>query len=238
MSTQLKCAAAASPPGWWAWPAQVWRRTMPQMRVGRRVRGLKVYMCLRDNIRQLVSVERTCHEIDSVLREDFASMWDLGCNIGLYSIIAAAAGKRVAAFDISHKAIALLSASAAANCLEIEAVPRAVTVEGLDYAPVVGAHTENRLTVAEGAQVERSLGFEQAAADYGVPDLIKMDIEGGERDFLAAPEFKRWVVENGIILMIELHSHEAELAVWSDRPLRWIDSKHVVINTTVGGYSG
>ncbi len=238
MSTQLKCDRAIRAPNCWAWPARVWRWTMPQLRVGRRVRGLKVYMCLRDHIRQLISVERTSREIDSVLREDFASMWDLGCNIGLYSLIAAAAGKRVAGFDISHKAIALLSASAAANGLALEAVPRAVTVESIRYDPVASAHTENRLTAAAGTHAELSLSFEQAAADYGVPDLIKMDIEGGELDFLAAPEFKRWVVEKGIVLMIELHSHEAELAVWNDLPLRWLDSKHVVINTTIGGDRG
>ncbi len=239
MSAKLKCYRQARSRNWWEWPARVWRRAIPPLRIGRRVRGLKIYMCLRDNARQLLSVERTCREIDSVLREDFASMWDLGCNIGLYSIVAAADGKRVRAFDISHKAIGLLNASAEANGLELLAVPRALTVESLRYVPATDAHTENRLTHAvAGVGAQISIDFERAAKDYGVPDLIKMDIEGGELEFLNAPEFKRWVVENKIILMIELHSHTAEQAVWKDLPLRWIDAKHVVINTTLGGARG
>lgn len=88
------------------------------------------------------------------------------------------------------------------------------------------------------SDAETSLGFEQAAECYGVPDMIKMDIEGGEADFLISPKFKHWIVKNNIVLMIELHSPEAEKSVWTDLPVRWVDSRHVVLNTTLGGNLG
>jgi hypothetical protein len=55
-----------------------------------------------------------------------------------------------------------------------------------------------------------------------------MDIEGGEAQFFKSDEFKRWIVDNGIVWLVELHPQTRDLE-WSDVPHRRIGNGYVAV---------
>ena len=58
------------------------------------------------------------------------------------------------------------------------------------------------------------ISIDEFVYEYGnpVPDVIKMDIEGGE--VLALPGMKRVIAQNKPVILLELHGPEASSAAW------------------------
>jgi hypothetical protein len=69
--------------------------------------------------------------------------------------------------------------------------------------------------------------YKEAAAQFGVPKVIKMDIEGHEEVFLKSAEFKDWLLRNKVALVMEIHRPEFWDLIWKDIPNVRL-SRHVV----------
>jgi FkbM family methyltransferase len=158
------------------------------------------------------------------------NVWDVGCNVGIFSLYAASQGHQVVAFDISRKAIRLLEKSARRNGLPVKPIARAFSVESFNYDPPADADTRNRPDAAAKGGMETSITYLEAEAQFGRPDFIKVDIEHGETDFLKSAKFKEWIKVNRIPLLVELHEKGYWDLVWEDVPHCAFDSSHVYFN--------
>lgn len=130
---------------WWRLPSKVWHSIVPPITVSKRIAGVKTYLCLRDNVNYLVSTRGIELEVKKTLAEPCKSFWDVGSNVGIFSLIAADQGKDVIAFDISEKAIKYVRRSAEANNFNIRTRQSAFTVKKVLYQKVSSSHTENRV---------------------------------------------------------------------------------------------
>lgn len=215
----------------------MWHTLIPAITISKRISGLKIYFCLRDNINHLFFTKGVAAEIKETLSEPCKMFWDAGSNIGMFSLIAAEQGKDVVAFDISAKALAYLEKSAHVNNLHLKTCQSAFTVDKINYQKVSSSYAENRVVqdVAQfGSDIEESITYLEAAEKYGVPDMIKMDIEGCELDFFKSRQFKEWTVHNEITLAVEIHSDQIRESLWKDVRHRWLDSNHIIYNSKVG----
>lgn len=124
---------------------------------------------------------------ETAARRDFVErvqpadvVWDVGANIGVYSLLAAAVGAEVVAFEPGAKARGELVANAIANGTadRIDATPYALS----DYdgsGTLLGAERMGVQSLGEGdgdtVPVRRGDGV-----DVPAPDVLKMDVEGAE----------------------------------------------------------
>jgi FkbM family methyltransferase len=144
-------------------------------------------------------------------------IWDVGANAGIYSLWLASRGNKVISFDLSPKCIAYIQKSAARNGLKsIVTVARALSVEPLRYRAPQTAIAGNQLASGNNGGDVIAITFKEAAAEFGVPNAIKMDIEAHEEAFLRSKEFKDWVLTNKIKMVMELHKPEFWDLVWKD----------------------
>lgn len=197
----------------------LWRHIVPPLRFKRVLFGNWVFGNLRDHLflcytsrRSLEQLEGVCHVIAGLPHGSV--IWDVGCNVGIYALYAARLGHRVIAFDLSPSAIRLLDKSARYNGLLVKGVARALTQKFQLYPVPSSAWAGNRvnqklLTRRYGA----SIPWKQAVKEFDKPSLIKMDIEGGEREFLEDLEFREWLRENQILFAVELHD-ENRMVSW------------------------
>ena len=132
------------------------------------------------------------------------------------------------AFDISRKALDLLRKSAIKNNLTIETVNRAFSTHSFSYKPPKSADTENAVHSSVSGS-ERSITFLEAAELFPLPNLLKMDIEGGEEEFLDCPEFKEWLRDNAILWVVEFHSPTFTKKLWNDCEAELVDGSHYAI---------
>jgi FkbM family methyltransferase len=159
------------------------------------------------------------------------NIWDVGCNVGIFSLYAASLGNRVVAFDISPKATRLLEKSAKRNRLTVTPIARAFSVEPFKYTPPEDADTRNRPGATSGTgATETSMTFLEAEAQFGRPNFIKLDIEHAETEFLKSDKFRAWIKEHKIILLMELHAKEYWNMVWPEVPYCEADPGHVLFN--------
>lgn len=123
-----------------------------------------------------------------------AVLWDIGANIGLYSLFAAKRGLRVLAFEPSAASFAGLVASAEANgldrridayCLALDAAPR---LARLEMASSAAGHSMHSIEGAPGrfSQAVPALSIDRLVADFGAPppSHIKLDVDGIEAAIL------------------------------------------------------
>jgi FkbM family methyltransferase len=133
----------------------------------------------------------------------WGKVWDIGCNFGFYSMAAARAGNEVVAFDMSPHVLAMMNRSCTINGVSVTTVARAVTPRPRTYdAPQTSACTNQCIA---GTGSSQSLTYLEAEKAYGTPAFIKMDIEGGERDFLESEMFQSWLQDNRITMLVEVH---------------------------------
>src|SRR5438445_7260664 len=212
--------------------ARLWHRCAPSFRVRRQVFGLTMYFDFRDNaVWWTLSADKIERDeaIFDFLTSFKGTIWDVGSNVGIVSLRAASLGHRVIAFDISRKALGLLEASAKANGLSITTVPRAFSTRSFCYESPSSSDTENAIREsAEGK--ERSITFLEAAAQYPLPDLLKMDIEGGENEFIESEEFKRWILQNNIAWIVEQITLDFNTKLCKDCKFFQVDSGHFALN--------
>jgi FkbM family methyltransferase len=185
---------------------KLWQRFCPPITVYRRWYRTKVYMCLKDNMHFI-----TNPNIDVPPWEGGGIVWDIGCNVGLWSVATTKRGNslihtKVVALDISSKAHRLLKRTVEKNNLyNIIPVLGAIHVDSLIYSfsPCVSSHTEN--TVSPGSHY--SVSYQNFALEFGIPRCIKMDIEGYEKMFLESTSWRVWILSNKIRWYVEVHGH-------------------------------
>lgn len=212
--------------------AAMWHRWAPSFTLGREFYGATVFMDLRDNIDDLT---RSRSELENreecVLASPEAvegAVWDVGANVGLYSIRAAQLGKPCIAFELSPKSCSLLQKTRDRNGLSFVVVNRAFTAEPIRYNPPISASAENILLPSIDGELE-SITYLEAAAEFGLPAMIKMDIEGGEEAFFQSPTFRQWIVQNEIAWLVEVHPHRlGYMPEWPDVPHCDLRNNHVL----------
>lgn len=169
--------------------------------------------------------------IDEISRLPAGSLlFDVGAWIGPISLWAASQGVNVVALEPDPTAYQTLLTNIAQNNYADLIKPKAVAVT--DVTGLFTLHTEvgggdsssslTRPTMPESVEV-LGVTMHELIDDYGEPDLIKMDIEGGEA--LLLPVAGGELRELGIPLLLSLHTHwfpegtrepfEAEMAKWT-----------------------
>src|SRR5882762_8683653 len=115
----------------------LWFKCVPSFAIKRSAFGVACYFDSRDTVaywlmtRSALESER----ISSIMGSGSGLAWDVGCNIGIYSLLMASRGRPVVAFDLSAKAVKLLNKSAKANGFRnIIGVARALSVAPIKYA--------------------------------------------------------------------------------------------------------
>lgn len=211
--------------------ARIWRKIVPSFPIRKQVDGVTVYFDLKDQPFYCFATSQKieCIEITRLPKTN-AKVWDVGANVGIFSLKAAQLGHEVVAFDISSKALHLLQKGAQANHLKLQTVEGALSVEAYTYTPPQSCHTENKPTSQLNQNQKQSLTFLEAAKQYGLPQIIKMDIEGGEIEFLRSLSFHDWLRENHIIWVVELHQKDYINLLsehWMPHPM---DENHYVVN--------
>jgi FkbM family methyltransferase len=200
--------------------AKIWHRCMPSFPVKRKIFGLDLYFDSRDHPFVWYAPRKQLEEHENLpetLSKFHGLIWDAGANAGIYSLWLASLGNQVIAFDISPKAISYIMKSAAKNGLKgVTGVPRAFSVEPLRYHVPKTAIAGNKLGGAAGQEEAVAITYKEAAEKFGIPVLIKMDIEGHEEAFLRSKEFKQWLVQNKVALVLELHKAEFQDLLWKD----------------------
>ena len=176
--------------------------------------GSRVFFNLRDHPFMIYSSRKeleTCQGTSKVIEQlpPNSLVWDIGCNIGLYALYAAKLGHRVVAWDISPSAIELVNRSAVANGvdLQIRTVAKAFTDHFETYNIPRTARAGNKIEFSGTlSHSSVSMMWRQAVELYGVPQFIKMDIEGAEGELLNDADFMQWISGNEILFEVELHN--------------------------------
>jgi FkbM family methyltransferase len=158
-------------------------------------------------------------------------IFDVGANIGYISLLMArlcGENGRVFSFEALPNNVLRLQKNIALNHMQsiIKVIPKAV----VDASHPVSflTHTSDAMGKALGS-VGRDEHYEQEIKVAGItlddfvflegnpaPDLIKMDIEGGE--VLAVKGMQRLLKEKHPVMFIELHGEEAAKAMWLALP--------------------
>ena len=157
-------------------------------------------------------------------------VYDIGCNVGFYAVIAARAvgpGGRVIAFDALPANVAATLANAARNGQRnVEAHAQAVgAFDGRASFASGSRSVWGRLDEAGDLDVDVvALDGPIAAGALPVPDVIKLDIEGGEAGALAG--LRRTLREHRPVVFVETHGTEAAVrAALAGYDLRRLDPR-------------
>jgi FkbM family methyltransferase len=191
-----------------------------------------MYFDFRDNAVWWTRDAKTLEQADEsweLLTRFKGTVWDVGSNVGIFALRAASLGHSVIAFDISKRALELLDLSAKANNLNITTVRRAFSTRSFRYDEPGTSDTENAIRESPTGSGQ-SITFMEAAKQFPRPDLLKMDIEGAEMEFIKSTQFKEWVVQGRIPWIVESHSPDFERMLWTDCTFVQFDSNHFGLN--------
>jgi len=218
------------------WGAGAWHRFMVPLPVTKKFYGVKVCLNLRDGLLWLATAADEVERKDrftEMLAGVRGSVWDVGCNVGIFSLLAASRGFKTVAFDISPVAIDLVQRSAKKNHLELATVCRAFAATSYSYAPPQDADTRNAPgAVSQGGALVTSMTFAEAQTQFGLPAFIKVDIEHHEVALLKSAEFREWIKAHRISLLIEIHSTDYLQLLWPEVEHVMFDSNHVLFHPT------
>ena len=212
--------------------ARAWHRYAPSFRVRRKVYGLTMYFDFRDNAVWWTRDAKTLEEADEsweMLTRFKGTVWDVRSNVGIFALRAASLGHKVIAFDISKRALDLLASGARANGLTVTTVNRAFSTRSFRYDEPGTSDTENAIRESP-TGTGQSITFVEAAKQFEPPNLLKMDIEGAEMDFIKSIEFKEWIMKGRIPWIVESHSPEFETMLWKDCKFVRFDNNHFGLN--------
>jgi FkbM family methyltransferase len=169
------------------------------------------------------------------LRKDDV-VWDVGANVGIYSVLMARRVARVVAFEpvaaTLEKLRRNLELNESSNVTVVSAALSDVSGEATMTTMVGGAGGNHLLRGGERGDVSvRVTTGDDYVADHGVPDVIKVDIEGFE------PHFVRGAI--GVIRdhtpLLTLEVNSTTMLVESDR-VEWrkmIDSLFEIYGTAL-----
>jgi len=208
----------------------LYHRVCPRLEVTKRLCGLRCRININDHFQWLVlpqsrTIEAPSHEL---MTRRWGKVWDIGCNFGFYSMAAARAGNDVVAFDMSPQVLAMVDRSCRLNGVCVTTVARAVTTSPRTYtAPRTSACTNQCIAGTGGSQ---SLTYLEAEKAYGTPAFIKMDIEGGEREFLESEAFQDWLQDKRITMLVEMHDgYRIGPNAFPRMARRQVDHDHVLL---------
>jgi FkbM family methyltransferase len=143
--------------------------------------------------------------VASLVRPDDVC-FDLGANVGLYSLLFARRARQVVAFEPSPRNLAFLVRTHAANrCENVTVVPWAVSdADGMTRFTAGPNIAQGHLSTA-GEQPTATTSLDSFVRTFGVtPSLIKMDVEGAELAVLQGAS--ALLREAAPRLVIEMHS--------------------------------
>jgi FkbM family methyltransferase len=214
--------------------ARIWHNLIPCFPIRRKIFGIHVFFDSRDHPFAWYTSSHLLEQAENIpetLGRFNGRLWDVGANAGIYSLWMASRGNPVVAFDISPKAISYVLKSAAKNGLKnLTGVPRAFSTEPFKYEMPQTAVADNQLKAVASSANATAITYLEAAEKYGLPSVIKMDIEGHEEKFLRSDEFKQWIIRNKISIIMELHSDAFWNLLWPDVKQVKISEGHVLIN--------
>lgn len=209
---------------------RAYHRFCPRLEVTKRLHGIRCRININDHLMWLVFPEsRTIEESSlTLMMIPWGKVWDIGCNFGFYSMVAARANNQVFAFDMSPRALAMLARSCVLNQLSVTPVERPLTTAPQRYAAPRTSACTNRCV--NGSGDSRSMTYLEAEALYGTPAFIKMDIEGGEREFLQSVAFQEWLQHRRITLLVEVHhGYVLSPAAFPTMNRRQPDEHHILL---------
>ncbi len=209
---------------------RAYHRLCPRLEVTKRLHGLHCRININDHLMWLVFPETRTIEAPSLalMTRRWGKIWDIGCNFGFYSMAAARAGNEVFAFDMSPRALAMLTRSCAMNRLTVTPIERPLTAAPQHYAAPRTSACTNRCV--DGSGDSRSMTYLEAESLHGTPAFIKMDIEGGEREFLESVAFEEWLQDRRITLLVEVHQgYTLSPAAFSAMARRQLDEHHILL---------
>lgn len=163
------------------------------------------------------------------------TIWDCGAYIGFYTLLFARSvgpAGQVVAFDLDARNLNRTRQNAASNRLNnIQFVNAAIGAPSGKVEFILDDKTNSHLpgTYIGGPEMEavwsetdkqkhrghvECISFDQALNEKGLPrpDLIKIDIEGAEKDALNHAEYIFGQIRP--LLLLELHNHECDSAAW------------------------
>jgi len=186
----------------------IWRKIAPPIVVSTTIDHTLFNVSLRDHLAWIYVGQRSSDH-EKIPFPENSVVWDLGCNIGLHSVSAARKGNNVVAFDISETNILCLAKTAKEAGLNIRAVWTPVAIRKRRFFPAKTGFVQEKIDWhLHGTHC--SITYKEAADLYGMPKFIKIDIEGGELEFLTCQAFKDWVFKHEIEIYLELHPEAAD----------------------------
>ena len=216
--------------------ARWWYRHAPSFPGKRKFYNITIYYDFRDNPSFWMASRKRLESFESLV--EFipckpCRVWDVGCNVGYFSILCAKQGHQVVGFDLSAKALRLLHRGAQANGVDVTTVAQALTSKKTFYTPPLSANVRNKIVEPKGTFTKESITYLEAAERFGLPQLIKMDIEGSETEFFESQLFNQWLIQNHIAWIVELHHPDYMSQIQSGLRVETIDTRHVMINRSL-----
>lgn len=197
----------------------VYHHTAPRIKIRKRLYNYPFILNTNDHISFLVSPRNWEPEVKEIMTQPWGTVWDVGANFGLFSILTAKAGNTVIAFDPSHAAIDQLEESRRINnCSNLRTVPKPLSVRTIQYKKPKTASCTNSVYEVDKGHV--SITYKDAEKEYGIPNFIKMDIEGDEKQFLEDSDFLEWIKQHSITLLIEIHGAYKPTLILQDSQFR------------------
>jgi len=151
-------------------------------------------------------------------RERYRHVLDIGANIGLHSIVLNRCGFDVRAFEPDPQHLEILRRTLVLNsCCDVQVSDTAVSSkEGIrEFVRVLGNTTANHLAGSKSnphGELERfPVKTEAIVPLMAWADLIKLDVEGHEKEILLATDREHWL---GTDALVEIENGENALAVY------------------------
>jgi FkbM family methyltransferase len=112
------------------------------------------------------------------------TVYDIGANVGIYTLVASQKAKRVFAFEPFERNLFFLRRHIALNRLSnCSVIPCAVYKENGSVAFEEGV-TDAQGRIGHGNQIVPAVSIDMFAKENPAPEVIKIDVEGGEYDVL------------------------------------------------------
>lgn len=218
--------------------ARWWHRYAPPFVIRKYYYGTKIFMNFRDNIYYVSMSTRELEQFEesvmSVLEFSEGPIWDVGANVGLFSVRASLLELRCVAFELSPITCRLLRKTRQVNRLKFDLVEQPFTLTSRSYLPPKTASAENEVMFVDTGDY-RTITYQEAHKLYGLPTLIKMDIEGGEAEFFDSIKFKKWLLDYSIAWLVEVHHEKLGfLPEWKDVPHAILKSNHYLYCNDLG----
>jgi FkbM family methyltransferase len=137
-------------------------------------------------------------------------VYDIGANVGLYSTFAGTIvdNGKIIAFEPHPAAVPVLYRNLRTNCRESEVIQIAVSNRAGFERMAASASTAAKINSEDGIHVPlKKLSSIIETGGFGQPDVIKIDVEGAEREVLSG--IGSWLPEIDL-LYVEIHHQKVD----------------------------